>query len=60
MKFNNIEYIGDEFVDTHFLGLGLFDDFEAYKNITSEDVFNKIKLLDENKCALSVVKPFNS
>ena len=58
MAFNDVESLANFLVKSEFVGEGLFDDMEIYKNLTLEDINSYLaKTLDEEYCVLSVINP---
>ena len=57
MAYNDIDSIANGFIGAHFGGFSLFDSMEIYKNVTKEDIENRLsQVMDERYSALSVVK----
>ncbi len=57
--FNNVEGIAMQLVECAMCDCGLFDELEIIKNITIEDVKNKLNSLDCDNTVLSVINPKN-
>lgn len=54
---NDIDALANALVNSHFDGYGIFDIFNAYKEITVEDAQVLLnECFDESKCVLSVIK----
>ena len=56
-RFNNVEGIAMQLVDCAMSDCGLFDEIKYIKSVTSDDVYNRLSLLDNEKTVLSVINP---
>ncbi len=58
MGYNNISNIAQGLTESYFGGYGMFDDIEIYRNMTAQDVQNRLKCeLNPDFSVLSVIKP---
>ena len=58
MGYNNISNIAQGLTESYFGGYGMFDDIEIYRNMTAQDVQNRLKCeLNSDFSVLSVIKP---
>lgn len=55
--FNSVEGIAMQFTDCAMNNTCLFDDIKYLKNITADDVYKRLSLLDNDKTVLSVIVP---
>ena len=55
MSFNTVEGAVSAMIDSHMENVGLFDDIEVLKNLTCEDLQERLNTLNENCAVLSVV-----
>lgn len=55
--FNNVESIAMQMVDCAMNDSELFDEIKYLKSVTLEDVYRRLKLLDNEKTVLSVINP---
>ena len=56
-RFNNVEGIAMQLVDCAMSDCGLFDEIKYIKSVTSDDVYKRLSLLDNEKTVLSVINP---
>lgn len=57
MEYNDIDSIANGMVAAHFGGYSVFDSMDIYKNVTKQDIENRLAvMMDEQYSALSVVK----
>lgn len=57
MQFNSVENIAGGLVEAAMMDGGLFDDLDILKNLTLEDVENRLQIFGENNMVLSVIDP---
>lgn len=55
-SFNNIDDLANNIVDCYMNGYNLFTAFEAYKEITKDDVLDVIKGMDKENSCLSIIR----
>ena len=58
MRYNSVKSVADQLVASAFLNVGVFDDLEAYKTVTSSDIKNRLgEQLNAEYSAISLVLP---
>ena len=58
MSFNDVDEIANDLVGAHFDSVGVFDDIEIYRTITTDDVKEILdKCMRSDYAALSVIRP---
>lgn len=56
-SFNSVESIATQLVGCAMSDSGLFDELKYLKNVTPDDIYKRLSLLDINKTVLSVIIP---
>ena len=56
-RFNSVEAVAMQMVDCAVFGCELFDEIKYLKSVTSDDVYKRLSLLEDEKSVLSVILP---